>query len=158
VASGRYVVERERHVEAPPELVRERIVDLRRWSSWSPWEGLDPDLDRTYGGPSSGVGSWYAWDGNRKAGKGRMEIVGADEREITIDLRFVKPFRSHSTTRFVLVPEGEGTGVTWAMTVPITLMTRVMGLVGFSMDRMIGPDFDKGLDRLKAESEASATD
>ena len=63
----------------------ERIVDFRRWPAWSPWEDVDPDLRRTYSGPDSGVGAAYAWEGNRKAGKGRMEIV-----DVADDVRFIR--------------------------------------------------------------------
>lgn len=150
-----YVVERRRHVAAPPELVHKRINDLHLWESWSPWEDVDPDVDRTYGGPSSGAGAWYAWSGNRKAGRGRMQIVDTQPQSVLIDLQFLKPFKSRSTTEFVLDPDGDGTLVTWRLTGPQTMMTRVMGVVT-SMDKMIGPDFEKGLDRLAAESEAEA--
>lgn len=138
---------------APPDVVRERIVDLHRWQAWSPWEGLDPALRRTYGGAASGVGAWYAWEGNRKAGTGRMEIIGAEPGAIHIDLRFLKPFRSHSTTEFELEADDNGTLVTWRLTGPNTVMTRVMG-VFTSMDRVLGPDFEKGLARLKADAES----
>ncbi len=37
---------------------------------------------------------------------------------------------------------------------PNTAMTKVMGLFT-SMDKMIGPDFEKGLARLKADAEAA---
>lgn len=147
-----YVVERRRHVDAPRERVRERIVDFHRWTSWSPWEGIDPNLDRTYKGAPEGVGAVYEWDGNRKAGRGTMEITAADESTVTIDLRFLKPFKSHSTATFELEDEEGGTNVTWRMIGPKTLMTKVMGLFT-SMDKMIGPDFDKGLDQLKADAE-----
>ena len=33
-----------------------------------------------------------------------------------IDLRFEKPFKSHSTSTFTFTPEGERTVVTWRMT------------------------------------------
>jgi hypothetical protein len=154
-ASDTYTVERQRRIDAPPALVREQIVDLRRWVSWSPWEDLDPDLQRTYGGPVAGVGAWYEWDGNRKAGKGRMEITDVDESTVTIDLRFLRPFKSQSTTAFRLEPDGDGTLVTWTMTGPNTFMMKVMGIFT-SMEKMIGPDFEKGLDRLKREVETAS--
>ena len=148
-----YVVERQAHMVAPPERVRERIVDLRRWESWSPWEDLDPDVRRTYGGPDAGEGAWYVWEGNRKAGKGRMEITGVDDRSVTIDLQFLKPFKSRSVNEFTLQPRETGTLVTWTLTGPKTLMLKVMG-VFMSMDKMLGGDFEKGLANLKAEVEA----
>ena len=49
-------------------------------------------------------------------------------------------------------PSGEGSQVTWTMTGPKTLMTRVMGIFT-SMDKIVGKDFEKGLARLKAVAE-----
>lgn len=152
-----YQVERSQAIDAPPAVVRERIVDLRRWEAWSPWEELDRDMQRTYGGPPSGVGAWYEWDGNRKAGKGRIELIESDDTTIRFDLQFLKPFKSHSNTVFELETEGEGTRVVWTMTGPNTGMTKVIGLFT-SMDKMIGPDFDKGLRQLKADAEAATDD
>jgi hypothetical protein len=149
-----YRVEREQYIDAPPSAVRERIVDLRRWVSWSPWERLDPDQQRTYGGPESGVGSWYAWRGNRKAGEGRMEIIQADDSQVALDLRFIKPFRSQSVNAFAFVPDGEGTRLVWSMAGTNNLLMRVAG-VFFSMDELLGPDFEKGLANLKAETEGA---
>ena len=150
-----YTVERSRHIGAPPEAVREPIVDLRRWETWSPWEDLDPDQRRTYGGAASGLGAWYEWEGNRKAGKGRMEVIGADASMVRIDLQFLKPFKSHNNTVFELQPDGDGTLVIWRMVGLHTRMTKLMGRF-VSMDKMLGPDFEKGLARLETEAEAAA--
>ena len=82
-----------------------------------------------------------------------MEITEAVEpSRVVVALDFLKPFKSSSITTFDLRPEGEATRVTWTMTGPKTLMTRVMGLFK-SMDKMIGPDFEKGLGQLKAVAE-----
>ena len=70
-----YTVTREADIDASPERVRAALVDFKQWRQWSPWEGLDPDLERTYGGSDKGVGATYDWSGNRKAGEGRMEIT-----------------------------------------------------------------------------------
>ncbi len=142
---------------ASPSRIYPEIADFHRWTGWSPWEDLDPDLQRTYGGPGSGPGATYAWSGNRKAGEGRMEITEAVEPStVTIALNFLKPFKSSSITAFVLSMDGEATRVTWTMTGPMTLMTRVIGIFK-SMDKMIGPDFEKGLRRLKAVVERPAS-
>ncbi|MFU8841020.1 MAG: hypothetical protein ACNA8R_09900 [Nitriliruptoraceae bacterium] len=82
--------------------MHDRITDLRRWPAWSPWEHLDPDLERTCGGAATGVGAWYEGEGNRKAGKGRMEIVNVDPASVRLEVRFLKPFRSESTSVFCL--------------------------------------------------------
>jgi hypothetical protein len=150
-----YTVERKIRVDAPASAVYERIVDFHRWRAWSPYEELDPAMDRTYAGAESGVGAVYEWSGNLKAGAGRMEIVDAvDDERVVIDQRNLKPFRSESTTVLALDDSSDGTAVTWSMTGPVTLITRIMGLFK-SMDRMVGPHFEKGLARLKTDAEAT---
>lgn len=156
-ASSNYEVERTARIEAKPSDVIAHIVDFKKWQAWSPWEDLDPALERTYRGADSGVGAVYEWSGNRKAGAGRMEILDVEpERSVTIDVSFLKPFKSHSTSTFSVTPASDGaSGVTWTMTGPKTLMTRVMDIFT-SMDKMIGPDFEKGLARLKAVAETGS--
>jgi uncharacterized protein YndB with AHSA1/START domain len=156
VAEATYTVERSATVNAEPERVYEEIVDFHRWPAWSPWEDLDPNLQRTYSGTAEGIGSVYEWSGNRKAGAGRMEITHADRPErVVIDLRFLKPFKSTSTTTFTLTPEAGGTRVTWTMTGNRTMAVRLMG-VFTSMDKLVGRDFDKGLTRLRTVAETRA--
>ena len=148
-----YTVERTTIINAPAEKVYAQIVDFHNWRAWSPWDDLDPDMQRSYSGADSGVGAAYAWSGNRKAGEGKMEITEAVEPStVQIALDFLKPFKSSSTTTFNLKPQGDTTKVTWTMTGPKTLMTRVMGVFK-SMDKMVGPDFEKGLTQLKGASE-----
>ena len=143
-----YTVERTRTIQAPVERVYPLIADFHQWTRWSPWEDLDPDLHRAYSGADAGVGAVYAWSGNRKAGAGRMEIVKAeDDRMVEIDLRFEKPFKSQNSSTFVLEPVGETTSVTWRMTGPRPLLMRLTQKF-FDMDRLVGKDFDKGLDKM----------
>ncbi len=148
-----YTVARSTTINAPAETIYHQIADFHNWGAWSPWDDLDPDMQRSYSGAESGVGAGYAWSGNRKAGEGKMEITDAVEStSVQIALDFLKPFKSSSTTAFALQPQGESTEVTWTMTGPNTLMTRVMGIFK-SMDKMVGPDFEKGLAKLKAVAE-----
>ena len=82
-----------------------------------------------------------------------MEIAdAAAPSRVRIDLSFEKPWRSRNDTVFTIEPLQTGSRVTWTMTGEKTLMTRVLG-VFTSMDKMIGPDFEKGLARLKAVTE-----
>lgn len=84
-----------------------------------------------------------------------MEIVDARDTSVALGLQFIKPFRSESTIRFSLEPDEDGTEVVWTLTGPRTFMTRVMGLFT-SMDKMVGPDFERGLERLQADVGAAA--
>lgn len=155
--SDTYSVQRTTQIDAPASEVYGRIADFHRWPGWSPYEELDPDMERSYTGAESGAGAGYEWSGNMKAGAGRMEIVEAMPHErIVIDLKFSKPFRSEATATFTLVGSGDTTSVTWSMTGPVTTATRVMGVFR-SMDKMMGPVFEKGLAQLKAEAEDPAS-
>ena len=148
-----YTVERTTTINAPADKVYAQIVDFHNWRNWSPWDDLDPGMQRSYSGADAGVGAGYSWSGNRKAGEGSMEIIDAVEpSSVQIALEFLKPFTSSSTTAFTLTPQGDATDVTWTMTGPKTLVTRVMGVFK-SMDSMIGPDFEKGLAKLKGATE-----
>jgi uncharacterized protein YndB with AHSA1/START domain len=150
-------IARSARIKAPPEKIFALIDDFRAWSAWSPWEKMDPELRRTYDGAPSGRGAVYAWEGNRKVGQGRMEIVDAAvPSRVTIRLDFLKPFEAHNTTEFSLEPQGDSTQVTWAMTGPNLFVGKVMGLV-MDMDRMIGRDFEQGLANLKAVAEGGST-
>jgi Polyketide cyclase / dehydrase and lipid transport len=93
-------------VNAPSDRVHALVDDFHQWQQWSPWEGLDPHLERTYSGPASGVGSRYHWSGNKKAGEGDMEIVESVPSRVAVDLQFLKPFKARNLTTFDLEQVG----------------------------------------------------
>jgi hypothetical protein len=142
-------VERSLVVQASTVQVLALLADFHRWAEWSPWEQIDPSMQRSYSGPASGKGAVYAWSGNGKAGKGRMELVDVQADRVLIQIDFLKPFEAHNTVEFTLHNQGEETLVVWAMYGPSPFISRLMGLV-ISMDRLVGPDFEKGLANLQA--------
>lgn len=145
----------ERHVviNRPAAEVFPWLEDFHRWTSWSPWEGLDPALKRTYAGAERGKGAIYEWEGNRKVGKGHMEIIRSESpTHLTIDLSFLRPFKAENAAAFDLEPQGASTEVTWAMYGPLPFASKLMSTF-VSMDKMIGKDFEKGLANLKAAVE-----
>ncbi len=145
-------VSRSTTINAPPEKIAASIQDFHAWSAWSPFEKLDPELKRTFSGPEAGKGAVYAWEGDSKAGEGRMEILEADPSKILIKLDFTRPFEAHNTTEFTLVPEGGNTRVTWSMYGPSSLVTKIMD-VCFGIDKGVGKEFEAGLVSLKALAE-----
>jgi hypothetical protein len=147
-----FEVSRSTNIAADPASVHGRINDFHEWTAWSPWEDVDPNLQRIYTGPDEGVGAHYAWQGNRKAGQGSMEIVSSTPEQIGVTLAFLKPWKATNDVTFTLVPTGSGTEVTWRMTGEHQGMGKVFAKV-FSMDKLVGKDFEKGLARLKAVSE-----
>lgn len=146
-------VERRTQIQAPPDRIWAELSDFRRWQQWSPWEAMDPQMKRSYSTPSAGKGAVYAWEGNQQVGQGRMAIVEADApSRLVIKLDFIQPFEAHNTAIFTLMPQANGTEVSWAMQGPNTYAGKLMQLF-FDMDQMVGRDFEAGLARLKATAE-----
>jgi len=146
-------VQRRASIKASPEKIFPLIADFHNWTSWSPWEKKDPALKRTFSGAPNGKGAVYAWEGNRDVGSGRMEITEASSpSKVKIQLDFIKPFEGHNVVDFTLQPVGGETNVTWDMAGPLAYVMRVFGIF-FSMDKMIGKDFETGLANLKAVAE-----
>jgi Polyketide cyclase / dehydrase and lipid transport len=154
---GDFEVVRSTTIAAARERVHGLIHDFHAWREWSPWEDVDPNLKRDYSGAESGVGAKYAWEGNRKAGKGRMEIVSSTPERIEVRLEFEKPFKASNQVFFELEPAGEAaTEVTWRMRGRTTGFQALFSKF-VSMDRLLGNDFEKGLARMKAAAESGAT-
>jgi hypothetical protein len=152
-----YRVERSAPMAAPAEVVFEQISDFRKWAAWSPWEGLDPKMQKTFEGPERGVGASYAWKGDDKVGSGKMTITKEDApRELGIELEFLEPMASTADTTFTLTSQNsEQTQVTWAMAGKNNFMGKVF-CVFMDMDKMIGADFEKGLAQLNAAAKSAA--
>jgi hypothetical protein len=146
---GSFRVERSIRINAPPEKILPLINDFHQWGVWSPYEKLEPGMSRAYSGTPAGKGAVYEWQGNGKAGAGRMEIVAALPTQTLIKLDFSKPFTAHNIAGFTARPDGAATRLTWSMEGPAPFMTRLVGLF-FNMDQMIGGDFETGLTKLKA--------
>lgn len=140
-------------VQAPPQRIFPLINDFHQWGSWSPYENKDPAMKRSYSGAASGTGAVYAWEGNKNVGSGRMEILDASTpSRIVIKLDFFTPFEGHNTAEFTMLPQGDATNVTWLMHGPLPFMGKIMH-VFINMDRMVGKDFEIGLDNLKRLTE-----
>lgn len=149
-----FEISRSALVDADPARVYDLVADFHQWPAWSPWEGADPHLQRTYGGPERGVGSTYTWRGNRRAGAGSMTITGTTPECIEITLTFEKPFRATNATTFSLEPTPAGaTTVTWTMRGERRGVMGVLSRV-VPIDRLLAKDFDKGLARLEETARA----
>ena len=146
-------VQRTTSIKASPEKIFALINDLHRWDSWSPWEKMDPAMQRTFSGATAGKGAVYAWQGNSKVGEGRMEIADTSPpSRVMIKLDFIKPIEGHNTAEFTLDPKGDSTNVTWSMYGPSAYIAKVIGVFA-SMDKMIGKEFETGLANMKAVAE-----
>lgn len=147
-------VERSMRISASPSTVYGIVSGFRRFNEWSPWYGLDPKASYTYSGPTTGVGARMAWSSaDPKVGSGSQEILAVEpDRQVTIRLAFGGQGPSQATIK--IVPEGSGSRVTWSFDASFEgrYFDRYLGLL---FDRFIGPDYEKGLAKLKALAEAA---
>lgn|GEM_PF-319287 len=143
-------------IAAPATVVFDKVNDFHAWGDWSPWEKLDPKMDRKYEGPTTGVGSVYRWvSDNSSVGTGSMTIIESRPGELVkTKLDFTKPFEGTNTAQFAFKQDGDKTTVTWSMTGQTCFIAKIFG-VFMNMDKMIGPEFEKGLASLKTVSESA---
>jgi hypothetical protein len=98
-----------------------------------------------------------AVSGHDKAGEGDMTIgESVPNDRVLIQLSFTRPYASSSVIAFSVKPEGAGSVVTWNMTGQNNFALKALSLFS-SMDKMVGPDFEKGLAQLKTVAETTAS-
>ncbi len=149
-----FQITRSATMTASPADVFAQVNDFHLWEAWSPWEKIDPAMKRTFEGPVSGEGSMYSWVGNHEVGEGKMTLVKSQPPElIRIQLDFYKPMKATNMAEFTFKPEGGGTAVTWTMTGTNNFISKFFCLF-MDMDKMVGSQFEKGLDNLKKIAEA----
>ena len=153
--SSEFRVVRSAILSAPAQALFALVNDFHRWEAWSPWEKLDPALERSYDGAPAGVGAVYSWVGNNQVGEGRMTILESHPNDlIRIKLEFLKPFAAIHTAEFTFKPEGDRTRVTWNMFGEKNFLSKAIGLF-MNMDKMIGDNFEQGLAQLESAAKAS---
>lgn len=146
---SQFEISRSIDIQSTPAKVFTQVNDLQHWQAWSPWEGLDPAMKKTYEGPSGGVGASYAWAGNNKVGEGKMTITESmPDKRVQFRLEFLRPFKATNATEFIFTQEGRVTRVRWIMSGTNNFIAKLFGLF-MNMDKMVGRDFEKGLTKLK---------
>lgn len=149
-----FKIQRSTTIKASPDKLFPLINDLHTMQTWSAWETVDPQMKRSYSGEASGKGAKYAWEGNREIGQGSMEITESiPASKVAMRLDFVKPFEGHGTVEFSIEPNGENTVVTQTMMGTSSYIPKLMCLLFFDQDKMIGGKFEEGLANLKAIAE-----
>ena len=141
-------------IAAPPERIFALIDDLRAMNGWNPFVKADPNIRLAYSGPANGVGAVNTFDGNRKVGSGRAEIIeSVAPAKVVVALRMDRPMRCQNRVVFTLAPQPNGTDVTWAMSGPQPFIGKLMSIF-IRVDRMVGGAFEAGLADLKSRAEA----
>ena len=142
-------VARSIEINAPASEVFAQENGLKAGADWSPWLKRDPDVQLTYSGPDTGVGSKLEWTSEHpQVGSGKQEIVESIENEKVLTALDFGDMGT-ATAAFILIENNGVTTITWDMETDMGMnpIGRYMGLM---MDKWVGADYEKGLANLKA--------
>lgn len=152
VGSKQFSVSRSINIKAPASLVQSTMGDFKFFQEkWSPWTELDPAMKTTYEGEAGKPGHKYSWESNVKdVGKGSMTLnqIKGDSTYITINFEGM----GDSKIYYVAKEDNGTTNATWTIDGEYGFIMRGMTLF-MNMDKMMGPVFEKGLNKLKTEIE-----
>jgi len=149
----RFSVERSVAIAAPAEKVYPLIAAPAEWQRWSAWNQRDPKMQIEYGGPAAGAGARWSWRSDSE-GNGTMEFTEAVPGE-RLAYRLAFPdIGMQSTGQLRIEKNGAGVRVSWSNEGDMGA-DPVNRWFGLFMDRLVGPDFEAGLNNLKRLAEAS---
>ncbi len=145
-----YKVTRAITINAPIEKIYTQIYNLHNWQSWSPWAELDPNMQSDFSGKKQGIGAILSWNSKRPdVGKGSMEIIDAKPNQLVkFALKFQAPLKGESYAEFNFAHLDDKTIVTWSTYGKKNFIAKAIGLI-MDCDKMIGQQFEKGLNNLK---------
>ena len=145
-------VERTVSIKSTPEFVFDQVNILKNWEQWSPWHKIDPKMKLEYNDIPSGKGASYSWQSDVKnVGNGKLTITKAVPFDsIDVEMNFMD--QGIALGGYNFKQQDSTVLLTWWMDADMgnNPIGRWMGLL---MDRMIGKDFEKGLNAIKTISE-----
>jgi effector-binding domain-containing protein/uncharacterized protein YndB with AHSA1/START domain len=155
-------LERSVDIEAPVEKVFSHVSSMEAQHNWSPWAEKEPNGKYTYEGEKGAVGSVYRWEGTPEITGSGSQTIKAVEKNKRIDSRlvFTVPDEGEANAYIaVKAKEDGGTATTWGfVTDEIPFPGRgpvlLFGAQG-QIEKMLGPDYEKGLQNLKKLVESS---
>lgn len=154
IAPKTYDVSRSIEINATKETIFPYLKFLEKQREWSPWSKKDPNMNTKLTGTDGEEGAVSYWKGNKDVGEGEQEITKVIEgKRVEGELRFFKPWKSESDCYMNLEEVSPDTNkVTWGFTGKNKFPFSIM-MVFMSMDKMVGKDFEEGLQMLKRKLE-----
>lgn len=142
--------EKSRRLDASMASVWKHIHSLQAAENWNPWSAKDPDIIQSFEGTPGAVGSRYTWKSDLKnVGHGSQTIVESmEEKRVVSVLEFTKPRRGKATGITTMSGTDGAVTVTWRFESSMPRPFNVMK-VFMRMDRIMGPQFNDGLDKLE---------
>jgi len=151
-----FEIQRTRVVKVPVEVVYDNVSDYKNWEGWLPWKEEDPDMILTYSEQTKGEGAAYSW--SAVDGDGSMKMVKATPNEAIVN-EITFEGMSPSQGLWSFKPVENGTEVTWGMkSEESPFMMKLVSVLSGGYDNMMGPMFDRGLEKLDSIVQIQAKD
>ncbi len=155
VGPKNYKVERSKVIDAPASIVFNQFGKFSHWDAWSPWKEKDPSAQYKVEGEDGTVGAKYSWFGGQPdiTGTGSMVIKEVlPNQKMIYDLAFSEPWEMQSTGGFIIEAiDSNRTKLSWHDEGDIPFGQRAI-MTFMNLDEMMGPDFERGLDKIDSMS------
>jgi hypothetical protein len=149
-------LERSIVINAQPSAIFQQINSFKNFEKWSPWMEQDPKTKITFEGPESGVGAKMNWT-SEKLDNGSQWIIESEENK-HLKTGMSLGMDGNYTSEIFLEPVDGGTKVIWTYDGDVSdtgMATSLMGkIMGKFMDGFLGPDYERGLSKLKTVAES----
>jgi effector-binding domain-containing protein len=129
------------------------LNDLKSYSAWMPWNQKDPAMKTEFGPLTQGKGAYYTWKSDHpQVGNGKMSIIeSVPDKLVNTSIEF-GGFDRAATAGWAIEEKDGMTSVTWTMHSELS-HNPINRWFGLFLDKMVGPDFEKGLASLKQNIE-----
>ena len=139
-------------IQADKAVVWEQVSKWDNFSNWSAWTARDTAMTKKIEGTDGEVGAKYTWKSESQGNGSQTILVSKPMSFRESDLVF-EDWGMTSRTSFELKDSAGGVFVTWSMYGENGFMGRVMGVI-MNMEKMVGPDYEAGLAKLKMVCES----
>lgn len=155
---GSYDISVTKEIQAPVSLVFEQVSELKNWQVWGPWNERDPNMEVSYGTPSSGEGASYSWESEIE-GNGSIRTLKVMENDTILQrISFGTPLGdSDSDVYWYFNSKGnDGTDVTWGMKGNHSFLEKLfLSFQEEPFEKSLQHMFEKGLFNMKNRVEES---
>lgn len=147
VQPNSFKVTRTRTIKAPSAVIYNNVIDFKNWEAWVAWVENDPSTIITLTDKTKDVGGSYSWED--KDGIGTMKTIDATPNtSIEQELQF-DDFHPSKVNWTFTQNEDNSTDVTWDISSEdLPFMFKAFNAVMGGMEKQIGPNFERGLEKL----------
>lgn len=152
VGPSQMKIERSMDINTSAEIIKPKLADLKFfYEKWSPWTEKDPNMKTIFTGEVGKEGSSMSWESDvEDVGKGVMTYKYTHGDTIVELLNF--DGHGDANVYHIVNSDGAGSRVNWVMQNSVPFLFRGVMLF-MNIDKMVAPDFEKGLAKLKKTME-----